>query len=364
MRPARPELVAAVSGATLRGLGALLAELDQAPRLTLSTEDAELAEAARVDLLRHTTRLSQALAGAHLPPPRPSGSGSLRRRVGSAAKRSVLERIQPTRHSASERFVDALSRVPDTLTSLPGRLLLRQHGLVGPAPCGQLPLPALGRPGPRDPAALLARLRAAGLAPQGESPVQAIAQAAGQLWVQGLAAALVVGRHARKLEQTPPHLADAESFGRWVHVGLKRGGLAHVTGQDPAQLQTQVMAQVQAWEGGADPLADHPLGPALRAAIPQMDLQLALVGPVLGRARAILGDPTLGPCQLPLGLEAGPHLPASAHLPHLERRLLQQLLATVLVALPRVPMGPPDAAIWSLRAPDPWLAPGHWAQMG
>lgn len=374
--PLRPQLVSGVGLRLIQGLGLLLDRLDRPAVLTLSEEDAELAEAAYQDLLTHVSRLGQVLGTLRIPGPAPENSGGLRR-LRSKAARSILERLSPTQQSAPERFMDVLSRVSGTLLGLPGRLLLRQHGLVGQAPAHQVPIPELAW-APQT-SELTPRLRACGY-PVERGDLRERSALSQSATLELLDMRLLLGRIARKHPGPLPHwLADAEALGRaaWRMRGDKR--LMALLGEER-------ILEPARW-ASLDPVAEHPLGAALwdlapkepsaalraaclEAELPALaassDLQARLwliAGPAAGRHQAILADPAVGPTLLPWKLSADQSLGALKALPPLEQRLVQQLFALSLAGIPRLAL-PADHGIWGLRAADPWLAPGQWARMG
>lgn len=360
----------------MQGLGVLVDHLDGAPVVQLAEEDRELAEAAYQDLQTHLSRLGQVLATLRVPGPEPETSSGLRR-LRSKASRSILERLSPTQESAPLRFLDVLGRIPRTLMSLPGRLLLRQHGLVGDAPAARSALPELAWAPPLAPAACAARLARAGFPPNLGLPG---ADALEEL----LALRLLLGRMARKHPgPLPAWLADAEALGRaaWWLVEERRA-LTSLLGRPPEITRWQ-----QAWKRGADPLAKHPHAAALWAMAPEagqvalaqacadagletlaQDPRLPqrlwlLAGPAAGRLHALLSDPALGPSAIPWRLHGAPEHIGDKALPPMEHRLVQQLFGVCLSGVPRVALSA-GHPIWRLETADPWLAPGHWARTG
>lgn len=382
--PLRPQLVSGIGLRLIQGLGLLLDHLDGPAVVTLGQEDAELAEAAYQDLLTHVNRLGQVLGSLRIPGPAPENSSGLRR-LRSKAAHSILERLSPTQLSAPERFIDVISRVPKTLMGLPGRLLLRQHGLIGEAPPERVPIPELAWAPQRSDS--LPRLRAAGfaLASGGLEERSALAQ---RTTLELLAMQQLLGRIARQHPgPLPDWLVDAEALGRaaWrlcaderamgkLFGGTWKGHSPPITGEHWA---------------GIDPVAAHPHGqalwamapspplntPSLRQACheaglselaegPDLSVRLWLIaGPAIGRRKAILGDPALGPSLLPWRLSAPQELGPRKALPPMELRLVQQLFGLSLAGIPRLTL-PAEHPAWQLQTADPWLAPGQWARMG
>lgn len=358
----------------MQGLGVLVDHLDGPPVVALAEDDRELAEAAYQDLLTHLSRLGQVLASLRIPGPEPETSSGLRR-LRSKASRSILERLSPTQESAPDRFLDVLGRIPKTLMSLPGRLLLRQHGLVGEAPAARAALPELAWAPMLAPDRLERRLAAAGLPAAG----------AGAHALEGLLALrLLLGRVARQHPAPlPPWLADAEALGRAAWWLLEeRRALRSLLGRAP-----QIQLWQRPWKQAGDPVADHPLGEALWAMAPatgQQALQQAcleagldtlaqdprlaqrlwlLAGPAAGRLHAVLGDPSVGPTALPWRLHGAIERIGDKALPPMEHRLVQQLFGVCLSGVPRVALST-EHPIWGLETDEPWLAPGQWARTG
>ena len=382
LHPLRPQLVSGVGLRLIQGLGLLLDQLDGAAVVTLGEEDAELAEAAYQDLLTHVSRLGQVLGSLRIPGPAPENSSGLRR-LRSKAAHSILERLSPTKLSAPERFMDVLSRVPKTLMGLPGRLLLRQHGLIGPAPAHRVPIPELAWAPPSPD--IIPRLRAAGFALESGSLEERSALAQ-QVTLELLAMRQLLGRIARKHPGPLPNwMADAEALGRasWRICSDERGMGTLFSATWPESVQA---IAGEHW-AALDPLRGHPQSQALwalapkaapgslrqaceeaglpaLAALPDLRARLWLIaGPALGLRQAILTDPALGPSLLPWKLSAPQELGPEKALPPMERRLVQQLFSLSLAGIPRLSL-PADHPIWRLQAPDPWLAPGQWARMG
>ncbi len=385
--PLRPQLVSGVGLRLIQGLGLLLDHLDGPALVTLEEEDAELAEAAYQDLLTHVNRLGQVLGSLRIPGPAPENSSGLRR-LRSKAAHTILERLSPTQKSAPERFMDVLGRVPSTLTGLSGRLLLRQHGLVGEAPADRVPIPELAWASNN--LDVLTRLRAAGFA-MDTGGLEERSFLAQQSTLELLAMRRLLGRIARKHPTPlPTCLLDAEALGRaaWRICQNKRmvGSL----------LSANWERQLSALEGDRwadlDPMAHHPLGEQLWALAPKAAAQnesaallaqacrdaglfkLAecsdlvpriwlIAGPAIGLRQAILADPALGPSLLPWKLNARLELGTHKALPPMEQRLVQQIFSLSLGGIPRLALRA-DHGVWSLTVPDPWLAPGQWARTG
>lgn len=382
LHPLRPQLVSGVGLRLIQGLGLLLDHLDGPAVVTLGEEDAELAEAAYQDLLTHVNRLGQVLGSLRIPGPAPENSSGLRR-LRSKAAHSILERLSPTQLSAPERFIDVLPRIPRTLMGLPGRLLLRQHGLVGEAPAQRVPIPELAwAPQSAD---LLPRLRGAGFALDSGSLEERSALAQ-QATLEVLAMRQLLGRVARKHPgPLPSCLQDAEALGRaawWICANERTMSSLFSPSWRPS-----LQALSGAHWAQVDPVADHPQAQALwalapaetpeslrracrEAGLPELaqlpDLRARLwliAGPAMGRRQAILSDPALGPALLPWRLSARQELGPHKALPPMERRLVQQLFGLSLAGIPRLTL-PAEHGVWLLEAPDPWLAPGQWARMG
>jgi hypothetical protein len=382
LHPLRPQLVSGVGLRLIQGLGLLLDHLDGPALVPLGDEDAELAEAAYQDLLTHVNRLGQVLGSLRIPGPALENSSGLRR-LRSKAARTIFERISPTQQSAPERFMDVLGRVPKTLTGLPGRLLLRQHGLVGEALPQRVPIPELAW-APHNPD-VLARLQAAGFA-MTTGNLEERSLMAQSNTVELLAMRQLLGRIARKHPAPLPScLLDAEALGR----------AAWRICRDDRMMGSLLTAgwarQLSALEGDRwaelDPMAGHPLGAQLwdlapatptpllaqacrDAGLPKLaacsDLYARIwliAGPATGVRQAILADPALGPSVLPWKLSARQELGPSKALPPLEHRLVQQIFSLSLAGIPRLVL-PADHGVWALKVPDPWVAPGQWARTG
>lgn len=382
LHPLRPQLVSGVGLRLIQGLGLLLDHLDGPALVTLGVEDAELAEAAYQDLLTHVNRLGQVLGSLRIPGPEPETSSGLRR-LRSKAARTILERLSPTQQSANERFMDVLGRVHKTLLGLPGRLLLRQHGLLGEAPAERVPIPELAW-APHN-AQVLTRLRAAGFAME-TGDLEERSMLAQRSTLELLAMRQLLGRIARKHPAPlPSFLLDAEALGRaaWrICADERTMGSLLATGWEH-QLST---LQGDHW-AELDPIAHHPLAAPLWHLAPkepdpllaQACLDAGLVklaersdlrariwliaGPAIGLRQAILADPALGPSVLPWKLSAPAELGPSKALPPMEQRLVQQIFSLSLAGIPRLAL-PADHSVWALDVPDPWLAPGQWARTG
>ena len=266
LHPLRPQLVSGIGLRLIQGLGLLLDHLNGPAVVTLGEEDAELAEAAYQDLLTHVNRLGQVLGTLRIPGPAPENSSGLRR-LRSKAAHSILERLSPTQLSAPERFINVISRVPKTLMGLPGRLLLRQHGLIGEAAPERVPIPELAW-APQGSEAL-ARLQAAGFA-LASGDLEARCTLAQRATLELLAMHQLLGRIARQHSgPLPSCLADAEAMGRaaWrlcsedrtmgkLFGATWKGNIPPLTGEHWATV---------------DPVADHPHGEALWAMAPSPD---------------------------------------------------------------------------------------------